>query len=193
MPLRNTLTRFGSVAKFFHWTIVALIILQYVLMQNAEALPRGLEKFKLIMLHKSFGITILGLATLRLLWRWMNPVPPLPDTLKPYEKMLAKVTHVALYALIFAIPLSGWIMSNAENFPVSYFGWFTLPNLVGADRAFGHQMEDLHELLFNVLLVVAVLHVLGALKHHFVLKDDVLKRMLPFAKPRESRDEPRFK
>lgn len=181
MPLKNTLNRYGAVAQLFHWTVVALIILQYVLMASAHDLPNGIQKLKLYALHKSFGITVLALATLRLLWRWANPTPTLPSTLRPYEAVLAKVTHFALYALIFAMPLSGWVMSNAENSPVSYFRLFTLPALVAPDSELGKLMEGTHEMLFNILVGVAALHILAALKHHFWLKDDVLKRMLPFA------------
>jgi cytochrome b561 len=188
MQLKNTPMRYGLIAQLFHWAIVALIITQYVLMERAHDLPAGIQKLKLYTFHKSFGITILVLAVLRLSWRWWNTVPPLPATLHRYESVLARSTHVALYVLIFALPLSGWIMSSAENHPVSYFGWFTLPALVAPDRDFGHLMEETHELLFNVLVGVAVLHVLAALKHHFWLKDDVLRRMLPFSFAHRSRD-----
>ncbi len=184
MPLKNTLDRYGTLAQLFHWVIVALIILQYIIIESAQDLPAGIQKLRLFALHKSFGITILALAVLRLLWRWMNPTPRLPDARPRYEHLLAKVSHFALYALILAMPLTGWIMSNAENFPVSYFRLFTLPTLVAPDRELGEAMEETHEILFNVLVGVAVVHILAALRHHFWLKDDVLKRMLPFASKR---------
>src|SRR5688572_12933020 len=112
MALRNTVLGYGSLSKFFHWVIVALIILQYFLAHTAHDLPRGLQQFKMYQYHKSVGITILALALLRLIWRWMGIVPTLPPGMKPYERFLAKFTHVALYVLLFAMPLSGWIMSN---------------------------------------------------------------------------------
>jgi len=80
--------------------------------------------------HKSVGITILALAILRLTWRWLNPTPALPETLKPYQRVLAHSTHALMYLLLFAMPLSGWIMSSARGFPVSWFGFFQLPDLV---------------------------------------------------------------
>jgi cytochrome b561 len=182
MSLRNTTTHWGGVSKFFHWTIVVLIIVQYTLAEAADDMPLGLERLATLARHKSIGITILGLATLRLLWRWMNPTPPLPDTLKPYEKGLARFTHAALYLLLFAQPITGWIMSSAANFPVSYFGWFTLPNLVEPDKALQETFHEIHEWQFRVLVAIALLHVAGAMKHHFWLKDDVLKRMLPWGR-----------
>jgi len=184
MQLRNTTTHWGTVSRFLHWIIVLLIITQYVLAEVAEDLPLGHQKFETYARHKSIGITILGLAVLRLLWRWMNPTPELPDTLKPYERVLARVTHAALYVFLFAQPLTGWIMSNAQNFPVSYFGWFTLPDLVAPDKDFGKIMEGVHEAIFKCMLAIATLHVAAAFKHHFWLKDDVLKRMLPFGSTR---------
>ena len=82
--------------------------------------------------------------------------------------------------LLFAQPITGWMMSSASNFPVSYFGWFTLPNLVAPDKEIAEVMHEVHETLFQMHRGVAVLHIAAALKHHFVLKDDVLRRMLPF-------------
>ena len=180
MQLRNTLSRWGVVSQTFHWVIVVLIITQYVLAEIEHEMPLGMARFAVLARHKSIGLTILALAVLRLLWRWMNPSPPLPDTLKPYERVLARVTHFGLYVLLFAQPITGWILSSASNFPVSYFGWFTLPNLVAADKGFAETMHEVHETLFGILAGFAVLHVAGALKHHFWLKDDVLRRMLPF-------------
>lgn len=180
MQVRNTTLRWGVVSQSFHWIIVALIITQYILAEAAEDMPLGLEKFATLARHKSIGITILILAVLRLLWRWMNPTPELPTTLKPYQRTLARFTHYALYVFLFAQPITGWIMSNAANFPVSYFGWFTLPDLVEPNKEFAKVMEDVHKTLFKCLVAVACLHVFAALWHHFRLKDSVLRRMLPF-------------
>ena len=182
MSIRNTTTRWGGIAKLLHWLIVALIITQYLLFRLEKDLPVGSEKIRLLGLHKSFGITILMLAIVRLLWRWLNPTPSLPDTLKPYERLLARLSHATLYVLLFALPLTGWTMSSARNFTVSWFNLFQLPNLVAADRSLYHFLHETHETLFNILVAVAVLHVLAALKHHFILKDSVLLRMLPFSR-----------
>lgn len=179
MQFRNTATRFGAIAQFFHWIIVALIITQYVLVQIFEDMPLGMAKIKMIGNHKAVGMTILMLAVLRLIWRWANPVPELPGTLKPYERRLAHISHILLYLLIFAIPVSGWIMSSVANIPVSYFGLFAFPNLVGADKSWVDPVKEVHEILNVMLLITVAIHVAAALKHHFILKDDVLKRMLP--------------
>ncbi len=182
MTLRNSTSRWGSIAMSFHWIIVALVITQFVVITIAHDLPLGGEKIALLARHKSVGITILMLAALRLLWRLFNPVPSLPGTLKPYERVLAHVTHIGLYALLFAMPITGWMMSSARNFPVSWFGLVQLPDLVAPDRGLFETLHETHELLGKALIAIAVLHVLAALKHHFLLKDDVLRRMLPFTR-----------
>jgi len=169
-------------AQLLHWVVVALILVQVTLGLIAADLPLGLKKLAMLARHKSFGITILGLATLRLLWRWTNPTPPLPDDLRPYERVLAHFTHAALYVLLFAMPLSGWMMSSARGFPVSWFGLIQLPDLVPKSQPLYDALLRTHDLLAIALGAVVLLHVAGALKHHFVLKDDVLRRMLPFTK-----------
>ena len=182
MSIRNTPARWGHVAQFLHWLIVALIIVQVTLANIAEELPIGPKKIGVYAWHKSFGITILLLAILRLLWRWANPTPLLPSTLKPYERVLAHVTHVGLYVLLFAQPLTGWMMTSARGFPVSWFGFFQLPDFVPKNKTLYDALVETHETLAWVLYVIVALHVLGALKHHFMMKDNVLKRMLPFTK-----------
>ena len=181
MTFRNTTRAWGSVSKALHWIIVLLIINQWLIAERTEHL-KGVAKISALGWHKSFGITILMLAVLRLVWRLMNPVPSLAGETKPWERVLAHVSHVLLYGLIFAMPLTGWMMSSAKNIPVSWFKLFQLPDLVAPDKALGENMEHLHGLLFNVLVVVALVHVLGALKHHFIDRNDVLKRMLPFGR-----------
>ena len=184
MTLRNTRHRWGAVAQFLHWLIVALIILQVTLATIAEELP-PVKKLGMLARHKSVGITILALAILRLSWRWLNPTPPLPTTLKPYERLLARFTHVMLYVLLFAMPLSGWMMSSARGFPVSWFGFIQLPDFVPKNKSLYDALLETHQTLAWALYVIVALHVLAALKHHFMLKDTVLKRMLPFTKTPE--------
>jgi cytochrome b561 len=180
MNFRNTTRAWGALSKALHWIIVLLIINQWLIAERADDLPNGLAKLQALAWHKSFGITVLMLAIVRLVWRWLNPVPSLDGLAKPWERVLATLSHVLLYALIFAMPLTGWMMSSARNFPVSWFRLFQLPDLVAPDKALYEQMLDLHHLLFKVLVGVAVLHVAGALKHHFIDRNEVLKRMLPF-------------
>jgi len=179
MTFRNTTRSWGTLSKALHWIIVLLIINQWVLAEQADGLT-GLAKLKMLGYHKSFGMTILVLAVIRLTWRLLNPVPDLSAETKPWERVLAKISHVLLYGLIFAMPLTGWLMSSAKTYSVSWFNLFAFPNLVGKSDYLYDLMLDLHHLLFGLLVTVAGLHIGGALKHHFIDKNDVLKRMLPF-------------
>jgi cytochrome b561 len=187
MALRNTATAYGSVARLLHWTIVALIIAQFVLASSAEDLPNGLEKLKLLATHKSIGMTVLMLALIRLGWRLANVVPPPPPTMPRWQVLAARTSHFLLYVLIIAQPVTGWIMSSARNFPVSYFGLFQWPDLVAPSDELHERFEEIHHFLAEALLVVAIVHAAAALYHHFVARDDVLLRMLPFGRPREDR------
>lgn len=180
MSVRNTKTSWGFLSKTLHWVVVLLILNQWLIIQWTHSLPKGPALISALAWHKSFGITILLLAVVRLLWRWMNPVPDLSGETRPWERALARISHLLLYGLIFALPLSGWMMSSARSFPVSWFGWLQLPDLVSPDPQLYKTLRELHEVLFDVLVVVAALHVAGALKHHFIDRNAVLKRMLPF-------------
>lgn len=183
MQIRNSELRYGLVAMTLHWVIAALIVGMFALGQVMTAPPPAERDFALYQLHKSFGFVVLALVVVRLAWRWMNPQPPLPPTLKPYERGLARATHAALYALIIALPLSGWLMVSASpwQIPTVVFGVVPVPHLLGPDGDLEALFKTVHAWLGWALVAVVVLHVAGALKHHFVLRDDVLRRMLPGA------------
>jgi cytochrome b561 len=182
MPNQSQPSRYGALAQVFHWVIAALIVTQFTLAWMADGLPLGMHKLALLARHKSFGMTVLMLAILRLLWRLKNPPPALPAGMTPIERFLAQATHIAFYVLLFAMPLTGWMMSSAKNYSVSWFGLFTWPNLIGKNEDAFNFLKSTHEILSYLLLTIAVLHILAALKHHFWNKDDVLVRMLPFTK-----------
>lgn len=179
MPARNTDQRYGYIAQILHWAIVALLIVQVTLAKIAEGLPLGLEKLATLARHKSVGITILGLAVLRLAWRLFNRPPPLPP-MPRWQASAARLNHWALYALLFAMPVTGWLMSSASNYPVSWFGLAQLPDLVAPDPALKERLETVHEALARVLIALALLHVAAALKHQFVDRNGLLHRMLPW-------------
>jgi len=186
MQWGNTSNNYGAVAKFLHWGIVVLIIAQYVLAEAAEELPDGLEKLALITRHKSVGLLILSLAILRIVWRVANQGRPAPVPMDRRQQIAAAAGHGILYLLLLALPISGWMMSSAANYPVSFFGLFQLPALVAADHDLHESLEEVHEALFLAVTVVAVLHALAAVYHHVWMKDDTLRRMLPFGRPRSS-------
>lgn len=179
MCLKNTLQNYGAVAKTFHWLMAVLIIVLLtvgLIMTDMENSP---DKFKLYGLHKAFGILVLFLATLRFGWKILDVSPLLPDHMSKMAKLGAKLAHLALYALMFAMPMSGWVMSSAAGFPVSVFGLFTMPNLVEPDKELAKNINELHESMAWLLIVLIVLHIIAALLHHFYYKDNTLRKMLP--------------
>ena len=179
MAIMNSSDRYGAVARLFHWLVVALLIVQYVLAESAEELPDGLDKFAMLARHKSVGITILGIAMLRVVWRLIDRPPPMP-AMPAWQRAAAFFTHWGLYALLFAMPLTGWMMSSAANYPVSWFGLFQLPDLVGQSEGLEEFFHEAHEILFGILIALAVLHVLAAFKHQFIDGDGLMSRMLPW-------------
>ena len=179
MIWRNTTSRFGVVAQGFHWVVALCVIgLLAVGLIMTEMKP-GPDMFKIYALHKSVGITVLTLAVLRLLWKLTNAHPQALPTHQRWEKFLAKLVHMFLYFAIIGMPLSGWIMSSAKGFPVSVFGWFTLPDLVTPSKEIGKLANEFHELTAYALIAAIGLHFVGALKHHVIDKDGTLRRMIP--------------
>ena len=179
MCFKNTLQTYGVVAKIFHWLMAVLIVALLAVGLIMEDMENSPDKFKLIGLHKEFGIVVLTLAALRLGWKVLDVSPLLPESIGKMAQLGAKLLHLSLYALMFAMPITGWLMSSAAGFPVAMFGLFTMPNLVEPDKEFRHDMGELHETLAWVLIALIVLHLLAALLHHFYYKDNVLTRMLP--------------
>jgi cytochrome b561 len=166
-------------AQTLHWLIALLIVVQFVLARMAAHLPLGMRKLSLLAEHKSVGMTILILAMIRLAWRLKHAPPPLPAQMRSIERWLAMASHVSFYVILLAMPLSGWLMSSAKNYSVSWFGAFTWPNLIQPNEAAFATFKTLHQLLSKLLIAIASLHILAAIKHHFWNKDDVLVRMLP--------------
>jgi len=180
MPLRNTANSYGAVAKLLHWGIVALIIAQYVLAQAAEELSDGPEKLGVIINHKSVGMLILLLMLARIGWKLANRGLPRPVPMARPPQIAAAAGHGILYLLLLVLPLSGWMMSSAAGYPTALFGLFEFPTLLGENHDLHEALEEVHETLFNAVVIVAVLHAAAAVLHHVWMKDDTLRRMLPF-------------
>lgn len=179
MTLKNTDTRWGPVSQLLHWLIVLLIIGQGTVGLVMHEMQNSPTKIQIYALHKSFGLTILTLVVLRLLWRWYAGTPkPVPGT-PGWQEKIATLSHWGLYALLFAIPISGWVLNSAAGFPLQWFGLFNLPDIVGKNHDLHETAEDLHELLFWVLVSLAVVHASAAFYHHLFQRDETLARMLP--------------
>ncbi|HEX7111944.1 MAG TPA: cytochrome b [Mizugakiibacter sp.] len=187
MPLRSSETRWGTLAQFFHWTVALLIVAQGTIGLTMVAMAPTVAKVKVYALHKSIGLTVLALVLLRLAWRAADRRPADPPAMPRWQVVGARAVHVALYLLILAMPLSGWLFNSAANFPLSWFGLVHVPSLTGgADPALKALARAAHETLFWILVAVLAAHVGAALKHHLVDRDAVLARMLPWRTRRRS-------
>lgn len=175
--LRNTRANYGSLSKFFHWTIAILIIFMLFL----GFLMVGSQ----VTIHQIIGLSILTLAALRLIWILINPHPQLPAHIPGYEKFAARAVQALLYVCMFGMPLSGWAMSTALGF-IPHIGNFNLPMPgISINETTGGFFESIHNTLALILIGLLVLHVAGALKHFFIDKDNVLQNMLPGFTPKE--------
>jgi len=190
--LRNTKSGYGWIAIAFHWTMALLIIGMLALGLYMHGLPQTEQStFQLYQLHKSIGFVVLALAVLRLCWRLANPAPKLPAGMPSWEKAAAHLGHAGLYALIFALPVTGWFMVSASpwGIPTILFNIQPVPHLP-IPTALGSQEEAesffklLHEYGAYLLIALIVVHAAAALKHHFIARDDTLKRMVSTAPAR---------
>ena len=181
--------RYTRLAMLFHWVIALGIVINVLLVWFVDAMPKTAER-PMINLHKSIGLTVLGLAMMRVLWRWANPPPPMPASYGRWERLGAHAAHLSLYVLIFALPITGWIHDSAwkgaaEN-PLTLFGvipWFRIGLIANQDAATKEQIHSVfftfHSLFADVLYALFALHVAGALKHQWLDHERELQRMLP--------------
>ena len=190
LTAENTSVRYSLVAMTLHW-LIALAILANVaiafyfndLLSHRDAARGGLVSF-----HESIGLTVLVLSAARLIWRWINPPPPLPDSLSPASKRVSHITHYSLYGLMIFVPLLGWGLASAsrKGLPVNYFHLLAWPNIAfisglsPLDKHFyGELIGTAHEWLGYAFFFLALGHIGAALYHRFVLRDAILSRMLP--------------
>ena len=171
-------TRYSAAAIVLHWLTALLVVAGFKLGLSMVGLPFSRQKLQWYAWHKWIGITIWLLTWGRLAWRWRHPAPPM-ELMPAWQQRAAVVTHALLYALLVAIPLSGWLYSSATGVQVVYLGLLPLPDLVPKDKAMADVLRGVHVTLNFTLLALVCIHGAAALKHHFVDRDAVLIRMLP--------------
>jgi cytochrome b561 len=189
MSLRSNHRQWGAVIKFFHWIMALGILGNGVWGLLMTGMSPSMTKIGVYALHKSIGLTLLALLLLRLAWRITERAPP-DEPMPRWQRRAAHATHVLLYVLIAAIPLSGWWFNSLHGYPLQWFKLFNLPALAAKNPELAHVAHAVHEYLFWLLLLVLVGHVGAALKHHVFDNDNVLRRMLPFGRPRPQGDRP---
>lgn len=175
-----TPARWGAVSQLFHWTSAALIVALGAIGLYMTELTSPVAKIRIYALHKSLGLTLLALVVLRLLWRWTRPVPgPVPG-MSRHLKLAADGMHGVLYAMMIAMPLTGWLVNSSAGYPLQWFRLFNLPAIAAKDEALNALAKNLHEFGFWLLVALVVGHVGAALYHHLFLGDGTLHRMLPW-------------
>lgn len=182
MTLKSDAARWGSLARFFHWAIVLLILTQAAIGLIMVDMPKRPSTIPVYSFHKSLGLTILALAVLRLVWRAFDRRPDEVAGMPHWQALGARCGHALLYLLLFAVPLSGWLFDSASSLrPLYWFDLIHVPSLTGGkNEAIKNLAQEAHEWLFWLLALVAAGHAAMALVHHFVNRDDTLRRMLPW-------------
>lgn len=179
MTLKNTADRWGAVSQLLHWLIVLLIATIAVIGLTMVDMSNGPPKIKIYALHKSLGLTLLTLVVLRLLWRMYAGAPKPVDGTPHWQERVASLTHWALYALMFALPISGWVFNSSSGYPLQYFGLFNLPKIAQRSEEIAQLSRNVHEYGFWLLLALVLAHAAAAFYHHLFQNDATLTRMLP--------------
>ena len=179
MAINKTATAYGSLSKFFHWVIATLIIALLIVGWVMSSLGDDAAiKFTLYAYHKQFGLLVFCLALLRILWTLKVGHPPL-NNIAWWERLLAKLSHLFLYCAMVFMPLSGWMMSTASGYLPKVFGVAIAMPGIPENKAVASFAHTVHEILPWLIVIVLLGHVVGALKHHFIDKNDILLRMMP--------------
>jgi cytochrome b561 len=183
MPLANSPSRYGSVAMALHWgmagMLVALLAIGWYMVQLPDA-GFDTRKISIILAHKSLGMIALLLLAVRAAWRGVTVLPQLVPEIPQWQQVAARFVHLCFYALMFALPLTGWLMSSAGGFPVYlWFDSFPLPDLIRVNPSLFRFYIDLHRWIAYAFLMLLLAHSATALAHHFLFRDDTLRKMLP--------------
>jgi cytochrome b561 len=179
MRLRNASDSYGAVAQTLHWTVMALVLVAWLAGQFGDDLPRS-ARAAVLSIHISAGLAVIAFVIIRLAWRLIDaPPPPEVTVLGRWAEQFGQWMHYALYVLLLAAPAVGIVVQFARGNALPVFGLIEIASPWSADRAFAHNVKEVHEALSNALVILAALHVAAALAHHWVLRDRTLVRMLP--------------
>ncbi len=173
------MTRYTRTAIALHWLMALAVIGLLGVGTWMTGLKPSPTKIEVYTWHKWIGLTVLLLVLVRVLWRLRHAPPPLPAGTPAWQRRAAAASHGLLYALLFAMPLTGWLQNSAAGFPLSWFGLFKVPPLVGRDKESFAFWQGTHEVLAWLLAALILVHIAAALKHHLIDRDEVLRRMLP--------------
>ncbi len=175
----DSIPHYDPVAKWLHWGVFVLLVIEYTLAWTMPHVKRGEEPTGLVSMHLSVGMLIVFLIVLRIAWRYLHTPPSLADVLPKAHARLAVAMHYLLYGVLLLIPFSGWFWASARGWDVTLFGIIPLPALVTQGSSLGRTAGAIHEALAALLIIAVIGHAGAALYHHVVRKDNILRRMLP--------------
>ncbi len=178
MKWGNSATHWGLLSRLLHWFMAVAILFMFtvgITMINMRLSPMKLEMF---IIHKSTGMLLLLLVAIRLIWRILNPAPRPSKHLSRLHKNVASIVQMLMYTLLFAIPISGWVINSASNFPLKWFGFFEIPPITNPNIMIEDYAKTAHFIFICMLGSLIVLHISAAIHHHWIKRNDVLKRML---------------
>ena len=187
MPLRNSVTHYGAVTRFFHWAVFLLFAYQYVGANIMGRIGQGKTLFWMNQddyynWHKSIGLVLLALVVLRIAWRKLTALPDWAPTLTPAERTISHWNETMLYTCMFLMPVSGYFFVMAGDYGVRLFGRYDLPNPLGKQEWLATLAQVTHIVTSYAIVVIAAWHVGLGLKHHLFDRDGFLHRMLPFGR-----------
>jgi cytochrome b561 len=179
MNWKSTAQRYGSVAISLHWLMLLLLIAVYACINLTDLYPKGsATREALKTWHFMLGLTVLVLVVLRLVVRWSGPAPAVVPALPMWQQRFAGLIHLALYALMLAMPVLGWLVLSASGKPIPFFG-VELPALLAQNKDLASQLKEVHETMGTIGYFLIGLHAVAALFHHYIVRDNTLVRMLP--------------
>lgn len=170
---------YSGFAKFLHWVIAACVITMIPIGISMYYMGAGTLQNVFYTIHRSLGVLVLALMLVRLVYRLVRGAPPPEPTLEPFQRVVSHLVHLALYALIIAQALIGWVATSAYGAAISFFGLFTVPALVAKDQELAEPLFTFHNYIGFLIAGLLAMHIGAALYHYFIRKDGVLQRMLP--------------
>ena len=175
----HVVDHYSPVAKFLHWMILLLVVLQFVTAEIMPEITRNQTPGFILSIHMSFGLVIIVLMIVRFFWRMTHPIPPEDETLPKWQLLSARLTHAALYGLLILVPLFGWAWASSRGWPVKVFDLYTMPSLLADGSAWGRLAGLLHSGTATLLLLLVGLHIAAVAYHRYILEDNVLQSMMP--------------
>ncbi|WP_378943338.1 cytochrome b [Paracoccus sp. R86501] len=175
--------RYGATARFLHWLVAlgVLLMIPAGLIMVRDGLPRALQDV-LFLFHKNIGVLLLLIVVVRIIWRMTHPAPPLPPQIPMWQRRIAALSHLALYALLVVMPVTGYLRVRAGGYPIEALDALGIPTLVARNKSFAEAASEMHEIAAFLLIALLALHIGAALHHALIQHDGVWSRMWPIGR-----------